>query len=95
MAEADLDSKFAAAEHAKKKAEASLRNATDRSYIAKLIVWFFAGQVAVITICVPVGIYFFDWSDIAEPAKYLASILSSVMLPVVTLVIGYYFGKES
>ena len=41
-----------------------------------------------------VGTYFFDWNKLVEPAKFLMTILSSVMLPVVTLVIGYYFGSE-
>lgn len=34
------------------------------------------------------------WDKMSEPAKFLLSILGSVMFPVVTLVIGYYFGKE-
>lgn len=29
-----------------------------------------------------------------EPATFLLGIVSSVLLPVVTLVLGYYFGKE-
>jgi hypothetical protein len=39
-------------------------------------------------------IYFSDWNRIAEPAKFLMAVLGSVMLPVVTLVIGYYFGSK-
>ena len=37
-----------------------------------------------------------DWGrkELEDAAKFLTAILSSVLLPVVTLVIGYYFGKE-
>jgi len=42
-----------------------------------------------------VGTIFFPWDKLVEPGKFLTAILGSVMLPVVTLVIGYYFGKEN
>ncbi|MBE0619294.1 MAG: hypothetical protein IH605_01750 [Burkholderiales bacterium] len=75
-------------------AEASRRRAGDRSYIAKIIVWTFVLLMVWIVIAACVGAYLFDWDGLAEPAKFLMTILSSVMLPVVTLVIGYYFGSE-
>ena len=33
-----------------------------------------------------------DWE---EPAKFLLSVVTSVLLPIVTLVLGYYFGSEN
>lgn len=69
--------------------------ADDRSHIAKLIVRVFVVLVALLVLSVIAGVgYFSDWDKVSEPAKFLSSILSSVMLPVVTLVIGYYFGKD-
>ena len=32
-----------------------------------------------------------DWE---KPAEFLFKVLSSILLPVVTLVLGYYFGTE-
>ncbi|MFQ5776039.1 MAG: hypothetical protein ACE5GS_16080 [Kiloniellaceae bacterium] len=66
----------------------------DRSRIAKLIVWLFLiaclGTLGFIVVSVlwSVG----GWEIGAER---MATILSSVILPVVTLVIGYYFGTET
>jgi len=31
---------------------------------------------------------------LVEPGKFVMAILGSIMLPVVTLVIGYYFGSK-
>lgn len=93
-----IDSDFAAAQQAaedrKRAQEESARRAGDRSFIAKLIAWAFVILIAWVVIAATVGTYFFPWERLAEPAKYLMTVLGSVMLPVVTLVIGYYFGKE-
>jgi hypothetical protein len=98
---AAADAKVAAAEQAYKKSTQAVEDqnkrlqADDRSHIAKLIVRVFVGLVSVLVLSVIVGVgYLGDWEKIAEPAKFLSAILSSVLLPVVTLVIGYYFGKE-
>jgi len=98
---ADIDSQIAAAEQAFRQSQQALEDrskrlqADDRSHIAKLIVWAFVGLMAFVVVTVVAGVaYFGDWNGISEPAKFLMAILSSVMLPVVTLVIGYYFGKE-
>ena len=94
----DIDAQIAAAEQALKQSRQALddrtrrQKADDRSLIAKLIVWVFVLLVAAVVLAVIWR--FSDWEKIAEPAKFLSSILSSVLLPVVTLVIGYYFGKE-
>ncbi|MDH4173914.1 MAG: hypothetical protein OEV97_09250 [Betaproteobacteria bacterium] len=69
--------------------------ADDRSHIAKLIVRVFVVLISLLVLSVIAGVgYLGDWDKISEPAKFLSSVLSSVMLPVVTLVIGYYFGKD-
>ena len=97
---ADLDSEFAAAEEKAEERQKAVaesiqrQQADDRSSIAKLIVWSFVVLMAWGVVAASVGAYFFEWESLAEPAKYLSTILGSVMLPVVTLVIGYYFGKE-
>jgi len=98
---ADIDSQIAAAEQAYRKSTQAVEDqnkrlqADDRSHIAKLIVRVFVGLISLLVLSVIVGVgYFCDWDKISEPAKFLSAILSSVMLPVVTLVIGYYFGKE-
>lgn len=98
---AAADAKVAAAELAYKKSTQAVEDqnkrlqADDRSHIAKLIVRVFVALISLLVLSVIVGVgYFCDWDKISEPAKFLSAILSSVMLPVVTLVIGYYFGKE-
>lgn len=95
---ADLDAAFAAAEKTVQEGKNALQLASlragDRSYIAKIIVWSFVILMVWLVVAATVGTYFFDWSKLTEPAKFLMTILSSVMLPVVTLVIGYYFGSE-
>lgn len=70
------------------------RRASDQSRIAWVIIWAFVVAIA--------GIFgLVLWSFVAgasttwrEPAEFLLSIVASVLLPVVTLVLGYYFGKE-
>jgi hypothetical protein len=95
---ADLDAAFAAAEKTAQEGKNALQLASlragDRSYIAKIIVWSFVILMVWLVVAATVGTYFFDWNKLTEPAKFLMTILSSVMLPVVTLVIGYYFGSE-
>jgi uncharacterized membrane protein len=97
----DIDSQIAATEQLVKQSQKALeeRNkrlqADDRSHIAKLIIWAFVALLAVVVVAVIAGLaYFGAWEEISEPAKFLTAILSSVMLPVVTLVIGYYFGSK-
>jgi len=96
----DLDSEFAAAgnavEEGKKAIDDRIRGqqADDRSVIAKLIVCSFVVMVAWVVFAASVGAYYRDWNTLVEPGKFMLTILGSVMLPVVTLVIGYYFGKD-
>jgi len=98
---ADIDSAIAAAELKLQSSTKSVdalakrQQDDDRSHIAKLIVWSFIILMGIEVLGVIAGTAVFsDWTRLAEPAKFLAGILSSVMLPVVTLVIGYYFGSK-
>ena len=71
------------------------RQQDDRSLIAKLIVYSFVGLIGFVVLILAAALFYFrDWKSIEDAAKFLVAILSSVLLPVVTLVIGYYFGKE-
>ena len=97
---ADLDANFAATKQTAAERDKALEDrikrqqADDRSFIAKLIAWSFVILMGWVVVAATIGAIFFDWNTLTEPAKYLMTILSSVMLPVVTLVIGYYFGRE-
>lgn len=66
----------------------------DRSRIAKLIVWLFLiaclGTLSFIAIAV-----LRSGTGWEPGAEQMVTVLSSVILPVVTLVIGYYFGAET
>jgi uncharacterized membrane protein len=73
---------------------AQRRQRDDRSLIAKLIVYSFVGMIGFVVAVFTVAVLFKAWNDMAEAAKFLMAVLSSVLLPVVTLVIGCYFGKE-
>ncbi len=70
------------------------RQQDDRSLIAKIIVYAFVILMGLVVVIVAGGVFAVGWDKLVEPAKFLLSILGSVLLPVVTLVIGYYFGKE-
>ena len=59
-----------------------------------MIIRAFVVLVCLVVAATILGVAYRDWEQLAEPAKFLMSILGSVMLPVVTLVIGYYFGKK-
>jgi anti-sigma factor RsiW len=97
----DLDAAFQAAEQETAQTQRQVedwrqrRQADARSHIAKLIVWAFVILVAVVVIAAGAGTYFLGWDKLVEPGKFMMAVLGSVMLPVVTLVIGYYFGKEN
>jgi ABC-type glycerol-3-phosphate transport system permease component len=96
----DIDSQIAAAEELYKQSQRALEErskrlqADDRSVIAKLIISVFVALIFVVVVAVIYGTYLFGWEEISEPAKFLMAILGSVMLPVVTLVIGYYFANK-
>lgn len=71
------------------------QRARDQSRIAWVIIWTFVVAIGGIFLLV-LGYLLTagaagGWK---EPGQFLVSIVSSVLLPVVTLVLGYYFGKE-
>jgi hypothetical protein len=93
---ADLDVAFETVEQEVSEGEqaagdyAKRLQADDRSKIAKVIVYAF-----ILSILFMLGVTaFIPWEMWKDPADFLLKLLSSVMLPVVTLVIGYYFGRE-
>ena len=70
------------------------QRADDQSRIAWVIVWAFVVAISGIFLLV-LGSQLSVSLDWKEPAEFLAGVVSSVLLPVVTLVLGYYFGKEA
>ncbi len=64
----------------------------DRSAIGRWIVGVFLVVVVVLVLYVLVGPLVYSWDLIRTPAEHAATTLGSVLLPVVTLVLGYYFG---
>lgn len=72
--------------------------AIDRSLIGKSVVLTFVSTIIGLFVFVLLSAVFFDGGSAhptwERPAEFLLRVLSSVLLPVVTLVIGYYFGTE-
>ena len=67
----------------------------DQSKIALVIIWTFVGMIAAIFVMVIAATFLEPASGLwTAPASFLFKILSQLMLPVVTLVLGYYFGME-
>ncbi|NCF81941.1 MAG: hypothetical protein GWP74_10030 [Proteobacteria bacterium] len=79
------------------------QRAKDQSRIAWVIIWAFVIAIGSIFVFVFGDLLLSggckeDQADCdlqrwEAPAKFLLGIVSSVLLPVVTLVLGYYFGK--
>ena len=73
-------------------ADAKAREASDRSLIGKVVVGGFGLSVfAVLGIDVLAGYQTGNWAGTMANAQDL---IKSVVLPVVTLVLGYYFGRS-
>ena len=74
------------------------RSTIDRSLIGKSVVLTFVSTIIGLFVFVLLSAVFFDGGNThptwERPAEFLLRVLSSVLLPVVTLVIGYYFGTE-
>ncbi len=78
------------------------QRANDQSRIALIIVWAFVAMISAIFLIVAFNLgsaQSCQGGDCAqdrwqEPATFLLTMVSSVMLPIVTLVLGYYFGTE-
>lgn len=64
----------------------------DRSVIGRWVIAVFLAVVVAILVYVLAGSLFLGWDAIKTPAEYASTTVGSVLLPVVTLVLGYYFG---
>ncbi len=64
----------------------------DRSVIGRWVVAVFLAVVVVLLLYVLGGSLIYNWDSIKTPAEYASTTIGSVLLPVVTLVLGYYFG---
>ncbi len=86
-----------AVEDAKAKDFASFTETMDRSRIAMLIVWAFVISIGALILFVFVGAVVYQaWSGDGvwvKAAAQISGVLQDVMLPVVTLVLGFYFGS--
>ena len=73
--------------------EIAMLAAEDRSWIARRIIWIFIAVVGVVLLLYFIaGFQTGQWSNAAGQA---ADLVKSVILPVVTLVLGFYFGSRS
>jgi hypothetical protein len=69
------------------------REAEDRSWIARAILWVFVISVAIVLLILwTEGIVTKEWNPVALQA---ADLIKTSVLPVVTLVLGFYFGSRS
>ncbi len=65
----------------------------DRRWIARLVLWTFALASGTVLIATPLLAWF--KGDIwADTSKAMLAVVAQVLLPVVTLVIGFYFRNE-
>ena len=68
------------------------RQADDRSHIALIIIWLFAGMIGGLLVFTLIGMVSgFAWR---EPADFMLEALKTLVLPVLTLVLGFYFGSS-
>jgi|SRR5476651_594378 hypothetical protein len=98
----DPTERFAAVEQKAAGSENTVRSASnlddfDRSFIAKGIIWVYGGAIAVGFLLLLARAVSFvirandDWEKIATDA---GDLIKTSILPIVTLVLGYYFGKS-
>ncbi len=102
MADENKDLLAAEALVASNKAELDEIDKKDRSEIAQKVVWLYVFVTGACFLFVFIFFWFFpgcgtDGTAAAcsawkEPAEFLLKVLTSVVLPIVTLVLGYYFG---
>jgi ABC-type dipeptide/oligopeptide/nickel transport system permease component len=72
--------------------ERNRQQTLDRSWIAKMIIYVFVGAVgAVLLLLFVQAAMTKDWSSVSGTATDL---VKSTILPIVTLVLGYYFGQS-
>ena len=99
----DLRAELSSVETLAEKAEevATKLAGQDRSLIAKRVVWLYVATVVACFVFV-MGIFWFLTPCAATPtagcvawqgpADFLLQVLTTAVLPIVTLVLGYYFG---
>ncbi len=69
------------------------READDRSWIARRVINGFAVSIACVLVPIAVGgAMTGQWSSVIAAA---VDIIKSAVVPIVTLVLGYYFGRSS
>ena len=66
----------------------------DRSTIGRRVVNVFLGVVVVLILYALFGALAYGWEAIKTLAEYAATTIGTILLPVVTLVLGYYFGTS-
>ena len=71
--------------------EVSRREADDRSWIARRIIWVFVGVIAAGLGILVVGAAMTGKWDAAGAQS--VDLIKSAVIPVVTLVLGYHFGR--
>ena len=67
------------------------RRIVDQAVLAYIVVLSFVAILVTLTVATITK----DWSEWEMPATFILGAITSALLPVVTLVIGYYFGKDS
>ena len=68
--------------------------ARDRSHIALAIVYAFVGIISITLIYAGIAVLGHSWPTVRPVQQYAETLITSALLPVVTLVLGYYFGTQ-
>jgi hypothetical protein len=69
---------------------------TDRQgRIASLVLWLFLILIVVVAGCYVISPFLAAGSDLRESAKALKDLVNTLVLPIVTLVLGFYFGERN
>lgn len=68
------------------------REAEDRSWVARRIIWIFVGVIAAGLGIIVLGAMMTGKWD--EATRQAVDLIKSCVFPVVTLVLGYYFGRS-
>ena len=93
----DLSKMFEETENEVSSTEASLASLAlrSRTKAQNFIVYAVVGGFVLLLLLLALGILVKEWADWKDGAEFLLAMITSALLPVVTLVVGYYFGKES
>ena len=66
----------------------------DRSVIGRWVVAVFLAIVVVLILYALFGAIVVGWEAIKTPAEYASMTITTILVPVVTLLLGYYFGTS-